>query len=322
MTDTHKPGHSIEAKSRDSAPDNSAKAKSRGVRPGVSTEKTARGKTKAVSSGSLLTQDIVFYADSPRIDFETVVQWREKRTLLKAGFDTVIDAPQARCEVQYGHLLRNTHRNLPQDRAKFEFCAHKWISLEEAGAGIALLNDCKYGHDVSAEEGGVSMRITLLRSPMAPDEDADQGEQRFTYSLLPFAGSFAESEVIRASYELNSPAAAETAAAPAGKDSDFEHQYSFFTLSGGAVIAECVKAPEPETYKADSKTGKGKAVVIRLYESLGGAAKTSLRFNREIAEAWKTDMLERKEKKLSTRGKELQLEFHAFEIKTLLVELK
>jgi alpha-mannosidase len=48
-------------------------------------------------------------------------------------------------------------------------CAHQWISLEEAEGGIALFNDCKYGHDVS---GGV-MRLSLLHSPMAPDPEAD-----------------------------------------------------------------------------------------------------------------------------------------------------
>lgn len=103
------------------------------------------------------------------------------------GFDTVIDANQVRCEVQY--VWRNTHKNLMQDRAKFEICAHKWISLEETGSGIALLNDCKYGHDV---EGG-RMRLSLLRSPIAPDPEADRG----THSLLPFAGSFSEAGVVR-----------------------------------------------------------------------------------------------------------------------------
>jgi hypothetical protein len=43
---------------------------------------------------------------------------------------------------------------------------HKKIRVD-----AALLNDCKYGHDV---EGG-RMRLTLLRSPVAPDETAGQG---------------------------------------------------------------------------------------------------------------------------------------------------
>ncbi|MDR3145368.1 MAG: glycosyl hydrolase-related protein, partial [Treponema sp.] len=261
-----------------------------------------------IGLSSVLVQDTVFYARDPRIDFETRIDWREKQRLLKVAFDTAIDATQARYEVQYGHLLRNTHRNLPHDRAKFEVCAHKWVALEEAGGGIALLNDSKYGHDV---EGG-RIRLTLLRSPLAPDEEADQGEQRFTYSLLPFTGSFGESRVVRAGYELNAPAAAELSDKPdtpvkAGAD------FSLFSVEGDSIIAECIKAPE--------QAGAG-SLVIRLYESLGGRAKTVLRFSKEPVAVKATDMLEENPQALSFSGKELALEFRAFEIKTILVSFR
>ncbi|MDR2071210.1 MAG: glycosyl hydrolase-related protein [Treponema sp.] len=263
-----------------------------------------------IGVSSVLVQDTVFYAQDPRIDFETRIDWREKQRLLKVGFDTAIDATQVRCEVQYGHLLRNTHRNLPHDRAKFEICAHKWVSLEEEGGGIALLNDSKYGHDLA----GGRVRLTLLRSPIAPDEEADQGEQRFTYSLLPFTGPFGEARVVRTGYELNAPAAAELSNKPdtpvkAGAD------YSLFTVEGDSVIAECIKAPE----QAKARTGN---LVIRLYESLGGRTKTVLRFSKELVSVEAADMLEGNPKALSFSGKELTLEFRAFEIKTILVSFR
>ncbi|MDR2758286.1 MAG: glycosyl hydrolase-related protein [Spirochaetaceae bacterium] len=266
----------------------------------------------AIGRSSTLVQDTVFYARNPRIDFETKVQWQEQRRLLKAGFDTAIDAVQVRCEVQYGHLLRNTHRNLPQDRAKFEICAHKWITLEEEGGGIALLNNAKYGHHAA----GGHIGITLLRSPVAPDPTADQGEQRFTYSLLPFTGSFGEAGIVRAGYELNSPATAEISAeVSADTPASGKGDYSLFTLDGQAVIVESVKAPE-----AAAQAPKG-SVVIRLYESLGGRAETTLRFSRELASAAVMDMLETNPRSLVVSGKTLTLDFRAFEIKTLLVTL-
>jgi alpha-mannosidase len=265
-----------------------------------------------IGAASQLTQDTVFYVKDRRIDFETKVDWRERQRLLKAGFDTALDAAQVRCEVQYGHLLRNTHRNLPQDRAKFEICAHKWICLEEGGEGAALLNDCKYGHDVS----GGSMRITLLRSPTAPDEEADQGEHRFTYSLLPFSGGFGASSVVRAGYELNDPAQAESTAlasrAASPKD-DSGASYSLFSVNNPAVIAECVKAPE---------AAAAGAMVIRLYESLGARTGTTLRFCRELAGASEVNMLETGERALPINGRELELDLRAFEIKTILVRFQ
>jgi alpha-mannosidase len=263
-----------------------------------------------IGVSSVLVQDTVFYASEPRIDFETKVDWRENQRLLKVEFDTAIDAVQVRCEVQYGHLLRNTHKNLPHDRAKFEICAHKWISLEEEGGGLALLNDSKYGHDVS----GGCMRLTLLRSPKAPDEEADQGEQRFTYSLLPFSGSFGESRVVRTAYELNDGAVAEISNKPDAPISAGAG-YSLFAIEGDAVIAESVKAPE------QAKAGT-RNVVIRLYESLGGRTRTVLRFAKELASAEITDMLEGNPKPLKVSGKDLALEFRAFEIKTILVSFR
>ncbi|MDR2630449.1 MAG: glycosyl hydrolase-related protein [Spirochaetaceae bacterium] len=284
----------------------------------LSTEVAADGpecfrlrRTYAIGRSSTLVQDTVFYARNPRIDFETKIDWQEEHRLLKAGFDTAIDAVQVRCEVQYGHLLRNTHRNLPQDRAKFEICAHKWIALEEEGGGIALLNNGKYGHNAA----GGHIGLTLLRSPTAPDGEADRGEQRFTYSLLPFAGSFGEAGIVRAGYELNVPVVPEISADVTARACGAgPKDYSFFTVDGKAVIVESVKAPED--------AARARSIVIRLYESLGGRAETTLHFARELASAFVTDMLEGNPRDLEVSGKTLTLDFRGFEIKTILVSFR
>jgi alpha-mannosidase len=205
--------------------------------------------------------------------------------------------------------MRNTHRNLPQDRAKFEICAHKWVCLEEAGHGIALLNDSKYGHDV---DGG-HIRLTLLRAPTAPDESADKGDQRFTYALLPFLGAFAESGVVRAAYELNAPVGAVACGvSSAGSASGA----SLCSIDNAAIIVESVKKPE----SGDS----GKRLVLRLYESLGGQARSTLNFGeRPLSAAWTTDMLENVQTQtLPFTGSTLALDFKPFEIKTVLVEFR
>jgi alpha-mannosidase len=141
------------------------------------------------------------------------------------------------------------------------------------------------------------------------------GEQRFTYSILPFSGSFGDSGLVRKGYELNSPAAVEAndkAASVKG-----EAEYSLLSLDGKAVIAESVKAPE---------SGKKKTLVVRLYESLGGRAKTVIHFNRDIAAAAVVDMLEDNpnagRRNLRFAGGDLPLSFRGFEIKTLMVTFK
>ena len=58
----------------------------------------------------------------------------------------------------------------PFDADRFEVTNHKWTALMELNRGFAVLNDCKYGHDVK----GNVLRLSLLRSPTWPDPVADR----------------------------------------------------------------------------------------------------------------------------------------------------
>ncbi|MCK4541366.1 MAG: alpha-mannosidase, partial [Spirochaetales bacterium] len=148
---------------------------------------------------STLKQDMVFHAGTPKIDFETVVDWKEKHRLLKVSFNVNLLSDRARHEIQYGHVERNTHGNLLTDRAQFEVCNHKWTDISESRFGVALLNDCKYGISVNDSD----IRLTLLKSGTHPDPRGDEGIHYFTYALLPHKGSFSVESVVRPAYELN-----------------------------------------------------------------------------------------------------------------------
>ncbi|MDF2838191.1 MAG: alpha-mannosidase, partial [Paenibacillus sp.] len=109
---------------------------------------------------SSLTQKVVLTQGSRRIDFDTVVDWRESGKMLRASFPVNVRTDTVSCEIQFGYLKRPTHRNTMWDYAKDEICAHHWVDLSEPDYGVALLNDCKYGHRA---EGGV-LDLNLLRS--------------------------------------------------------------------------------------------------------------------------------------------------------------
>ncbi len=130
---------------------------------------------------SEITQRISLRHNSPRLDFDTTVDWRERHTMLKVAFPVEVFSPVATYEIQWGNVQRPTHRNTSWDWARFETCAHKWVDLSEGDYGVSLLNDCKYGHDIRDNV----IRLTLLRSPTMPDPMADFGEHRFVYSLCP-----------------------------------------------------------------------------------------------------------------------------------------
>ncbi|HOX39238.1 MAG TPA: glycoside hydrolase family 38 C-terminal domain-containing protein [Candidatus Brocadiia bacterium] len=253
-----------------------------------------------IGAASRLTQDIVFHADSARIDFETMVDWKEKHKLLKAGFELDVLADFARHEIQYGHAERPTHENQMADRARFEVCAHKWTDLSENGFGVALLNDCKYGVGVKGSE----LRLSLLKSGTHPDPRGDNGRRSFTYSLLPHACGFSAESVVRPAYELNVPAIA----APAGGKA--QCLSSLIEVDAPNVIIESVKKAE-----------KGKGIVVRLYEAEKTGVNANLKFNVPVKSVSETNMLEEEPKSLKVRGGKVSLFVRAFEIKTLLLDV-
>ena len=54
------------------------------------------------------------------------------------------------------------HQNTSWDAAKHEVVGHRWADMSEYGFGVALLNDCKYGHSVTQRN---VLSLSLLRSP-------------------------------------------------------------------------------------------------------------------------------------------------------------
>ena len=159
-------------------------------------------------------QHVSLRYNSARLDIETTIDWQERHVLLKAAFPVDILSPVATYEIQWGNVERPTHRNTSWDWARFETCAQKWVDLSEGDYGVSLLNDCKYGHDIKDNV----IRISLLRSPSDPDPEADRGEHRFAYSLLPHAGSWGDLTIAEA-YCLNDPlivAEGKTSTEPSG----------------------------------------------------------------------------------------------------------
>jgi alpha-mannosidase len=178
-------------------------------------------KLRSVSSfeASTLTQDFTLYRDSERIDVHVTVDWHGKHQLLKLMFAPNVRFPKATYELPHGSLERPCNGE--------EEPMQTWVDLtgvsSATGAlyGVSLLNDAKSSFSVLEREMAyVDAGLTVLRSPIyahhdpykpTPDGDyryMDQGEQRFTYSILPHAGGHADAKTVRHAAELNTRAVA------------------------------------------------------------------------------------------------------------------
>jgi alpha-mannosidase len=254
-----------------------------------------------------IVQRISLAYNSPRLDFETSIDWQERHILLKVAFPVQVLSPIATYEIQWGNVERPTHRNTSWDWARFESCAQKWVDLSEGGYGVSLLNDCKYGHDI----GDNVIRLSLLRSPTSPDPEADQGQHRFVYSLLPHAGAWNET-TIGAAYALNDPliVAAGSAQGQAGQQqrtaSLIPNFQSLIAPNRPHIVIETIKQAED-----------GQGIIVRLYESQRRRGPVSLTTGFNLAEVWYTNLLEENQAALRPEDNRVSFTVRPYEIVTL-----
>ena len=250
---------------------------------------------------SVIEQQICFFSHTKRIDFKTRIDWNEHQMLLKTAFPLDILCNEANYDIQFGNVSRPTHKNTTWDQARFEVCAHKWADVSEAGYGAAVLNDCKYGYDVHDSV----IRLTLLKSGIFPNPDADQGEHTFTYSLLPHKGDFRTGRVIQEAYDLNCPLIS-TEIKGNGVLS-----CSFLEIENENILADTVKRSED-----------GDGLIVRFYESYGMRTNTHVTFSMtEGARISECNCMEEETNKIPAENGRIALTFKPYEIKTIKIQL-
>lgn len=245
---------------------------------------------------SEIKQTMMLYEKKRRIDFKTEVEWAQHQKLMKASFDVDIRATDARFDIQYGNISRSVTRNHSWEAARFEVVAHKWMDMGETGYGVSILNDCKYGHDV---RDGV-MRITLLKSGIEPDYDADQGHHEFTYSLLPHVGAWFEAGVEKEAADLN-----DSVILFKGSSG---HQGSIIDIGQAPLMVDCVKLAED-----------GGGIIVRMHEYGGSRGKTRMRTSFNVKSWLSCDLMERPLEE--DRTDTIELNYTPYEVITLRIHI-
>jgi alpha-mannosidase len=266
---------------------------------------------------STISQQMIVYSGTRRIDFATEVDWHEQRKLLKAAFPVEVRSTEATFDIQYGNVKRPTHWNTSWDYARFEVVGHQWADLSERGYGVSLLNDCKYGYDIKDH----IMRLTLIKSALIPDDQADQGHHAFTYSLLPHKGDWLEGGTVAEAWDLNMPMSCKPGVSSrTGKPDkpdkpdklDKPDAASLFRLSGaaaGTVHIDAIKKAEDD-----------ERIVLRFHEFGGQRGSIEVSSDYLIRSWQESDLMERPLGERSA-APVIQLQIKPYEIKTLLIDI-
>ncbi|MGO7546642.1 alpha-mannosidase [Rhizobium leguminosarum] len=204
---------------------------------------------------SSVTQTYVLTANARRLDIETTIDWHDRRTLLRTLNPVAAQARKATFECAFGIVERATHTNTSWEQAMFEAVAHRFVDISEPDFGVALLNNAKYGHSARGNVIGMS----LVRGPIYPDPLADEGEQSFTYALMPHEGAWHEGGVLDEAIDLNQPLVSA----------------QFSGLSAG-TFAPLAVTGIPVAFSGLKPAEEGDGLILRLYEPAGRRGRLAL----------------------------------------------
>ncbi len=247
---------------------------------------------------SVITQRMTVYTGSRRIDFRTHIDWQEHQQLLKVAFPVDVRSTEATYDIQFGNVKRPTHWNTSWDWARFETVGHQWADLSERGYGVSLMNDCKYGYDIKDNV----LRLSLLKSAINPDPDADIGEHDFVYALFPHEGDWYAGGTVQEAWSLNNPLTSYEGAPVKGA-------FSLFRLSASNVMVDAVKKAED-----------GDQLVLRVHEFAGVRSTVELGSDLHIVSLQECDLMERPIGAALSSDAEFVLK--PYEIKTFIVQLQ
>ncbi|MCQ2786933.1 MAG: glycosyl hydrolase-related protein, partial [Bacilli bacterium] len=251
---------------------------------------------------SKIVQYVYLYNAISRVDFVNQISWKEKRQLLKIHFPMNVKCEQARFDIQFGSIARNTKPKNSYDEAKFEVCGQKWVDMSDGKFGVALLNDSKYGYGVD----GNDLSLTVLKSGSYPFDEASDICPEFKFALFPHTGDYKNDEVVKEAYVFNRPGLLYQNKNVKGYQNV---KRSFVSLNTPNVIVETVKRAHNE-----------KAYMIRGFETAGSAHDVSLNVNVPFKKAYLADLMENNLKALPISKGVIKLKVKPFEIFTIKIK--
>ena len=257
---------------------------------------------------STFTQRIILYdgAADDRIDIRNNVDWKSRRTLLKAAFPASFKATKATYDLGLGQISRGN--NTP---TAYEVPAQQWadITADDLSYGITIMNDSRYGWDKPSDN---TLRLTLIHTPTADrgyrnEKTLDIAPHEFTYSIVGHPGALDGAAAAAASDVLNQRKSAYSVDKHPGR---LGKSFSMVSTSDPSIRVKALKKAED-----------GDGFIVRVYEFSGAPKNGDIRFAADIVSAEETNGIEERIGAATASGKNLHVQIGRFEPKTYRVRL-
>lgn len=258
---------------------------------------------------SFIDQIIYLESGGEFIRVENTVDWRNRRTMLKAVFPFSCYNKTASYDLGLGVIKRENN-----SEKLYEVPAQKWADITAGSGkyGVSVFSDCKYGWDKPSSN---TLRLTCLHTPtgaftkQARQDLLDIGRNNFAFGIFSHEGGFANGTQ-RQSEIFQKPLIAYQTSSR--REGSLESGYSFLKINNENAILRCCKLAED-----------GDGIIVRVNEGSGEALKNvELTFAARILEASECLANEQAIKKADSKSKNLKFDLAPYGIKTFRIKLE
>lgn len=258
---------------------------------------------------SFIDQIIYLESGGEFIRVENTVDWRNRRTMLKAVFPFSCYNKTASYDLGLGVIKRENN-----SEKLYEVPAQKWADITAGSGkyGVSVFSDCKYGWDKPSSN---TLRLTCLHTPtgaftkQARQDLLDIGRNNFAFGIFSHEGGFANGTQ-RQSEIFQKPLIAYQTSSR--REGSLESGYSFLKINNENAILRCCKLAED-----------GDGIIVRINEGSGEALKNvELTFAARILEASECLANEQVIKKADSKSKKLKFDLAPYGIKTFRIKLE
>ncbi|MDE5604170.1 MAG: hypothetical protein K2I73_01145 [Eubacterium sp.] len=209
---------------------------------------------------STITQIVSLASESEFIKVENFIDWRTRRTMLKAVFPFSCKNSKATYDLGLGVIERGNN-----SEQLYEVPAQKWADItdESNRYGVSVFSDCKYGWDKPSDN---TLRLTCIHTPAGAftkqtrQDMQDLGRNRFSFGIYCHNAGFENGTQTQCENFQKPLIAFQTTARRKGCLSD---DFSFAEINTDDVLIRAIKKDED-----------GVGLVIRVNEAVGKAHKS------------------------------------------------
>lgn len=257
---------------------------------------------------SVITQLVSLSADCEYVEVKNIVDWKTRRTMLKATFPVAAHNKKATYDLGLGVIERGTNTE-----KLYEVPAQKWadISDENGEFGVSIFSDSKYGWDKPDDH---TLRLTCIHTPAGAftketrQDLQDLGRNVFSFAIYSHANGF-ENGTQKYSEIFEKPYLSITT--DYRNKRSLKDKVSFCSISNDNVLVRAIKFSEEED----------DCFIIRVNEAVGKTQRNvSLKMLGEIGSAQLVTALEEPIKDLKVTNGRLIFSMNPFEVKTFKIK--